>query len=122
MSDAGKKRWLVKDAEGRVRGPYYTDDVLKRIKNGEFTGEEFISLYPSADWSPISNDPTFYDKLLEILEGAPADDEPAPVIPKPEIPDDFVRSGRATAGDRSDERSRNAKSKGKTIPPPAQTP
>jgi tetratricopeptide (TPR) repeat protein len=96
MSDSAKKRWLIKDSEGRVRGPFYTDDVLKRIKNGEFSGEEFISLYPSADWSPISNDPTFYDKLLEILEGAPAEEDRGQVISPPEdIADDFVQSRSA---------------------------
>ncbi len=93
-----KKRWLIKDREGRVRGPFFTDDVLVRIKSGEFSGEEQIALYPSADWSPISNDPEFYDKLLEILEGAPSEVE-TPQIEIPhddgdtgEIPDDFIQS------------------------------
>lgn len=68
MQDTGKKRWLIKDQEGRVRGPFYTDDVLSRIQRGEFTGEEKISLYPSSHWIPISNEVQFYDQLLASLD------------------------------------------------------
>jgi tetratricopeptide (TPR) repeat protein len=68
MNDASKKRWLLKDREGRVRGPFATEDILGRISRGEMSGEEKISLYPSTNWMPISNDPQFYDKLLESLD------------------------------------------------------
>lgn len=68
MEESGKKKWLVKDRDSRVRGPFYTDDILNRIGRGEFSGEEMISLYPSTEWIPISNDPQFYDKLLEFLD------------------------------------------------------
>lgn len=68
MSETGKKKWLIKDRDGRVRGPFYTDDILARISRGEFTGEEFIALYPSTNWIPISNDPQFYDQLLDSLD------------------------------------------------------
>lgn len=68
MDDAGKKRWLIKDKDGRVRGPFYTDDILARIQRGEITGEEKISLFPNTDWIPISNDPQFYDQLLDSLD------------------------------------------------------
>ncbi|OFZ19518.1 MAG: hypothetical protein A2Z20_06360 [Bdellovibrionales bacterium RBG_16_40_8] len=71
------KKWLIKDREGRVRGPFFTDDILSRITRGEISGDEFISLYPNTDWYPISNDPQFYDKLLEALdeEGQRVDEE-----------------------------------------------
>ena len=67
MSDEGKKRWLIKDKEGHVRGPYLTDDILGRISRGEFSGEEKIALYPGSDWISISQEPQFYDELLNIL-------------------------------------------------------
>lgn len=68
MNDQGKKRWLIRDKEGRVKGPYFTDDILARIQRGEITGEEYISLYPNTDWIPISNDSDFYDQLLASLD------------------------------------------------------
>ncbi len=95
MSDASKKKWLIKDREGRVRGPFYTDDILSRISRGEFSGEEFISLYPSTNWIPISNDPQFYDRLLETLdsEGLKSIDSVGVNINiDQEIEDDFIES------------------------------
>lgn len=68
MQDTGKKRWLIKDKDGHVRGPFYTDDMLARIARGEITGEEKISLYPSTKWIPISNELQFYDQLLASLD------------------------------------------------------
>lgn len=61
------KRWIIKDAMGRISGPYSTEKVLHKIKRSELTGEELISLYPSGQWIVISRDPVFYDKLLEVL-------------------------------------------------------
>lgn len=67
MSQSEGKRWIIKDALGRISGPYSTEKVLHKIKRSELTGEEEISLYPSGHWIQISNDPVFYDKLLEVL-------------------------------------------------------
>lgn len=68
MDDKNKKKWLIKDNDGRVRGPFFTDEILKKISNGEYIGEEKISLYPGTNWVPISREAEFYDKLLEILD------------------------------------------------------
>jgi tetratricopeptide (TPR) repeat protein len=64
-----QKKWIIKNSDGVVRGPYRTEEILSQIQNGELSGEEMISLFPSTDWQPISTDPEFYDKLLEFLEG-----------------------------------------------------
>lgn len=67
MSQKEGKRWIVKDALGRISGPFSTEKVLHQIKRGELMGEEQISLYPSGQWIQISKDPVFYDKLLDVL-------------------------------------------------------
>lgn len=61
------RRWLIRDAAGRIDGPYTTEKVLYMIGRGEFSGEEHISHYPGGKWIPISQDPQFYDKLLDVL-------------------------------------------------------
>jgi tetratricopeptide (TPR) repeat protein len=79
MSENESKRWLVKDSEARVIGPFTTEVILKKIRSGEFTGDEQISLYPGTHWIQLSNDPIFYDQLLESLQkvddSMPGDDE-----------------------------------------------
>lgn len=65
--NAPRKRWIVKNQEGLLKGPYTTDQVLRRISKGDFGGDELISEYPGANWYPISKDPNFYDRLLEVL-------------------------------------------------------
>ncbi|MCB0408378.1 MAG: hypothetical protein KDD34_09250, partial [Bdellovibrionales bacterium] len=62
-----KKKWVVKLEDGRLKGPYTTARVLEKIELGAFGGDELIALYPGGNWFPISRDPVFYDKLLEVL-------------------------------------------------------
>ena len=75
MDDSSSKKWIIKDASGRVRGPYATDEVLSRIRRGDFGGEEQVALFPGTDWFPISSAPEFYDQLLASLEGDPSQNE-----------------------------------------------
>ena len=65
--EQGNKRWIIKDAAGRITGPFTTEKVLYKIGRGEFAGEEFIAYYPGGKWMAISTDPQFYDRLLEVL-------------------------------------------------------
>lgn len=67
MGQEQKQEWIVKTEDGRIRGPYTTQKVLEKISQGVFSGEEQISQYPGGKWFPISQDPEFYDKLLEVL-------------------------------------------------------
>lgn len=64
---ASRKRWIIKNSEGLLKGPYTTDQVMRRINRGDFGGDEMISEYPGANWYPISKDPNFYDRLLAVL-------------------------------------------------------
>lgn len=66
-----KRRWIIKNAEGILEGPLSTEEVLRRIGSGEFSGDELISEYPGANWYPMSKDPDFYDRLLEVLSRQP---------------------------------------------------
>lgn len=61
--------WVVKTENGQVKGPYSTAAILKMIGEGVFSGNEMISKLPDGQWTTISKEPAFYDKLLEALEG-----------------------------------------------------
>lgn len=61
------RRWIIRDTSGHIEGPFTTEKVLYKIGRGEFSGEEFIALFPDGKWISISQDPQFYDKLLEVL-------------------------------------------------------
>ncbi len=70
--DKNSKTWIVRDREGKIFGPFGTDQVLVQIDRGYFVGGEDVALYPGGRWIPISNSPEFYDRLLDALsqEGA----------------------------------------------------
>ncbi|UYL10484.1 tetratricopeptide repeat protein [Bdellovibrio sp. SKB1291214] len=61
--------WVVRTRSGQVKGPYSTEAILRMIGEGVFSGSEMISKLPDGQWSQISKEPAFYDKLLEALEG-----------------------------------------------------
>lgn len=67
MRDLRQKRWIVKDAEGRIFGPFVTDQILEQIDRNYFLGGELIASYPGGDWISISKTPEFYDRLLDAL-------------------------------------------------------
>ncbi len=77
--------WIVKNPKGHVKGPYTTIEVLNFITNGMFTGEEQISKYPGGDWTTISKEPEFYERILETLEDQLKDpkDQKEPTVNKP---------------------------------------
>ncbi len=60
--------WIVKNQRGQIKGPYTTIEVLNFISDGTFSGEEQITKYPGGEWTTISKEPEFYEKILETLE------------------------------------------------------
>jgi tetratricopeptide (TPR) repeat protein len=60
-------RWIVKDGEGRIYGPFSTPQVLAEIDRGFFLGGEQVAIYPGGKWTNISKTPEFYDRLLDVL-------------------------------------------------------
>lgn len=67
MDSARQKRWIIRDSEGRVKGPYSTRALLQRISEGKVNESDEVSRYPGGTWLPISKNPEFYDRLLETL-------------------------------------------------------
>lgn len=60
--------WIVKSNANQIKGPYTTEALLRLIGEGVFSGSEMISRYPDGQWSSLSQEPQFYDKLLDALE------------------------------------------------------
>jgi tetratricopeptide (TPR) repeat protein len=61
--------WVIRTQKGQVKGPYSTEAVLRMIAEGVFSGQEMISKLPDGQWTLITKEAAFYDKLLEALEG-----------------------------------------------------
>ena len=69
MEPRSKKdqRWIVKEAEGKIWGPYTTEQVLAQIERGYYVGGEQVAAFPGGTWVAISKSPEFYDRLLDVL-------------------------------------------------------
>lgn len=95
-----KKKWVVKDHNGKVRGPYSTNHILQSISSGVIGGEEKIARYPNGEWQAISKNPEFYDRLLDIL-AQEADVEVSKLASPPPPPgvstNDDTKENRAVA-------------------------
>lgn len=63
----GQVKWIVKDGEGKIFGPFSTEQVLAQIDRGYFQGGEQVASYPGGKWLAISKAPDFYDRLLDVL-------------------------------------------------------
>jgi tetratricopeptide (TPR) repeat protein len=62
-----QQKWIIRDAEGKIYGPFTTPQVLEQIDSGYFLGGEEIAGYPGGNWLPISRSPQFSDRLLDAL-------------------------------------------------------
>lgn len=62
-----KTQWVIQ-FEGRWNGPFTSDQILKEITEGKYTGGELIRAHPDGNWQPLAQVPEFYDSLLEALE------------------------------------------------------
>ena len=62
-----QKNWIVRDGDGKIYGPFTTEQVLVQIDRGYFVGGEEVALYPGGRWIAISGAPEFYDRLLDAL-------------------------------------------------------
>lgn len=67
MSSNSEKRWIVKESEGKIWGPYSTAQILEQIERGYYVGGEQVASFPGGQWVPISKTPEFYDRLLDVL-------------------------------------------------------
>jgi len=73
MPSSQEKRWIVKETEGKIWGPYTTAQILEQIDRGYYVGGEQVASFPGGQWVAISKTPEFYDRLLDVLvqEGKP---------------------------------------------------
>ncbi|MBS1969144.1 MAG: tetratricopeptide repeat protein [Bdellovibrionales bacterium] len=62
--------WIVKTTAGQTKGPYTTEALMKLIGEGVFSGSEMVARYPGGQWTLLSQETQFYDKLLEALESS----------------------------------------------------
>ncbi|RME15041.1 MAG: hypothetical protein D6797_07520 [Bdellovibrio sp.] len=69
-----QNKWLIRDLEGLIHGPFSTREVVRKIQNGDFSGEEMISLFPGGQWKSLSQEESFYDVLLDQLSGSSLDE------------------------------------------------
>jgi tetratricopeptide (TPR) repeat protein len=63
------KQWIIKSTDGKIQGPYSTKKIIELIGYSALTGLELIATYPGGSWFLISQEPEFYDHLLDVLEG-----------------------------------------------------
>ncbi len=74
-------KWYVKDMQGQVYGPLTADEVVVQIQSGFFLGQELIAKEKEARWYAITQEPLFFEAIVEGLNR-----ELMPVADKPEQP------------------------------------
>lgn len=62
-----QKKWIVRDAGGRIYGPFSTEQVFAQIDKNYFLGGEHVASYPGGDWVALTKAPEFCDRLLDVL-------------------------------------------------------
>lgn len=66
---ADNEKWVIKAKDGRIRGPYTTEQLLDMVRSQELDGNEWISTYPDIEWVRLSSKENFYDEILKVLNG-----------------------------------------------------
>jgi tetratricopeptide (TPR) repeat protein len=82
---ADTQKWVLKDVEGRIYGPFTTAQILSQIDRGFIQGGELVALYPGGTWLAVSKTPEFYDRLLDVLSAEIKPVEPSIVQARPNI-------------------------------------
>ena len=107
----GQRHWIIRNAAGQIEGPFTTEKVLYKIGRGEFSGEESIANYPDGKWISISQDPQFYDKLLEVISD---DENQEPSVDTRVL--EFTRAQETTVEDTKPTRDSNTRTDTGTDP------
>ncbi|MFN8944127.1 MAG: hypothetical protein ACK5WZ_05845, partial [Pseudobdellovibrionaceae bacterium] len=66
QSDAQK--WIIRIGNSPTQGPFSTAEVIERINDGDLFGEEMVALFPDGQWKRLSQEPTFFSLILDVLE------------------------------------------------------
>lgn len=73
-----KTMWILQNDDGHTKGPFSTKQILKYIQEGVFSGSEKVAKFPDGKWQPISQEPEFYDMLLDTLQNLANPQTPSP--------------------------------------------
>lgn len=70
MKDSKKKKYEIRGRQYRSLGVFAESDLLEKIHDGKFTGEEEIREVSEVEWQKLASHPRFYDAFLRRLFGA----------------------------------------------------
>jgi tetratricopeptide (TPR) repeat protein len=74
---SGEIKWIIRDTNGKIIGPYAKEAIFNLIDRGIIKGEEMIAIYPDGNWEPFVREIEFYDRLMDSLEGKRGDLKPS---------------------------------------------
>lgn len=63
-----ENKWYVKNTRGQVHGPYSKEEVVEKIRQGYFLGEEQVSHIEEGTWQPITKHSVFFEAFLDQLD------------------------------------------------------
>lgn len=63
-----QQMWYIKNPADQVFGPMSDDEVLAQIYTGFFLGQELIANVNDGQWIPITQNPKFFDAIVEGLD------------------------------------------------------
>ena len=106
--------WLVRLSDGKLKGPLSTEEILRGIRRGEFSGEDMFSEYATGNWRPFAQNPEFYDELLKVLEDEEREIDDSVREDPNEVDNEEPLSGLGQAASPSSSDSQN---KSRDIPP-----
>lgn len=64
-----QKKWTVKLPGEATVGPLTTQEILRKIVDGDYTGTELIALYPSGKFVSMATLDPFFSEIMDQLEG-----------------------------------------------------
>src|SRR5688572_12736854 len=85
-------KYKIRNAKGRIDGPFTEKDVLSKIQRGRIGVDDEISVEPWVNWEKISGRPEFYDVFLRRLFSLPQGD--LPEVPSSSKPQKSISSPR----------------------------
>ncbi len=67
MADSQKKQFQIRNRRHFIVGTYSEQEIINRIADGKYQGNEEVSSEPFLSWQKISSHPDFYDAFLKRL-------------------------------------------------------
>jgi tetratricopeptide (TPR) repeat protein len=67
--DDGVIKWIIRDIQGKIIGPYSREAIFNLIDRGIIVGDEMLAIFPDGNWEAFAREVEFYDRLMDSLEG-----------------------------------------------------